>query len=98
MSRRAEKPVDRLQALADEWQRPDSATKADWASIDAEVLRDAVAAITSTGDAVLFGYTADLGSCTVVVFSGGKSKKFYERDMDVVAMLLNRLGKWSENA
>lgn len=64
--------------------------------MDAEIMRDAVAAITSVGDAILFGYTEDLGACTIVVFSGGKSKKFYERDMEIVAQLLNRLGRWSE--
>lgn len=96
MSRRAEKSHDRLQQLADEWQRPSGGSKADWADMDAEIMRDAVAAITSVGDAILFGYTEDLGACTIVVFSGGKSKKFYERDMEIVAQLLNRLGRWSE--
>jgi hypothetical protein len=49
--------------------------------VDAELLRDTVAAVTGDGDAIMFGRTTDGGALSVSVYSGGRRAVVYFTDV-----------------
>lgn len=52
--------------------------------VDAELLRDTVAAINADGDAIMFGRTSDGGALSVSVYSGGRRAVVYFTDVDAL--------------
>lgn len=48
-----------------------STGRADWASVNAETLRAVIAAVTSTGCAIRFGYSRDFGAYAMGIVGDG---------------------------
>jgi len=65
------------QAIAERRARRKIGVVADWRQCDGDVLSRAVAAVTSSGAALLFGYTRDGGAYSIVFLNGGVQKKEY---------------------
>jgi len=65
---------------------------ADWGSVDAELLRYAVAAVSVAGGAVRFGYTRDGGAYAIGVYDNGESDTDYVRPGEDINGYLRALG------
>jgi hypothetical protein len=61
-------------------------TPADWGGVSAELLREAIQAITQHGAAIRFGYTRDMGAYAIGFYENGSSETEYvppSEDMDL---------------
>lgn len=65
--------------------------EADWGSVDAALLLDAVRAITSAGDAVLLGVTRSGGTLVCTVCSGEERLKLYATSVEEMEQHLKGL-------
>lgn len=79
--------------------RPTRGEAADWASIDAEAIRDAVAALGSIGGAIRYGYTRDGGAYAVGIY-GLEAQQYteYLRPGDDVQAYLAQLADSARHA
>lgn len=72
--------------------QPTGTSKAlSYSDIDAALLFDAVVAVTSVGDAIVFARTADGGAFSIRVLSGGQATKWWPDDVDGCNLLLQGL-------
>lgn len=58
---------------------------------DANLLRDCIDAVTTSGDAIMFGRTQDGGALSVAVYCGGKRAVAYFVDVDALQNALVEL-------
>lgn len=68
-----------------------------YSEVPAELLRHAVDAVTSDGDAVTLGRTSEGGAYYVGVLSDGLLEKFYADSPDELATVLERLIEVAES-
>jgi len=64
---------------------------ADWAGVDAELLKRTVAAVCVTGDAIRLGYTRDGGAYAVALLHNGESHTDYVSPNDDIEGYLKGL-------
>lgn len=68
--------------------RRNSTTVADWSTVDANVLRSAIAAASVRGGALRFGYTSDGGAYAIGIYGDGQPyTEFVKPSEDVEQML-----------
>lgn len=58
---------------------------------DGDLLRDTIAAVTDSGDGIMFGRTRDGGALSVSVYSNGKRASAYFVDVDTLQNALIEL-------
>jgi len=74
-----------------------SQQKADWTSIDGGTLQAVIAAVTSNGGAIRFGYTRDGGGYAVGILGDGDPYTEYLRPSDDVTGYLEEIiSEWSD--
>lgn len=61
---------------------------ADWASVDSELIRDAITAAGVRGGALRFGYTSDGGAFSIGIYGDGSPYNEYCRPSEDVEQLL----------
>jgi len=73
--------------------------QADWASVDADAIRNAISAVGSIGGALRFGYTRD-GGCYAVGIYGLETQPYteYPRPGTDVAAFLSELAEFALHA
>lgn len=62
---------------------------ADWATIDADCIRQAIAAVALSGGALRFGYTSDSGAYSIGIYGDGDPYTEYVRPTESVEDVLN---------
>jgi len=75
-----------------------SGVAADWATVDGEKLRRAIAIVGRSGGALRFGYTRDGGSYAIGVLGDGDPYTEYLRPTDDIdAYLEGIIDRWSDD-